>query len=113
MAGSLHNGVCYPTLAQAQTEFCSTWAAGFSTSTEATQLRCGATGETAFTIDHFVNGQKQAQTTQGTYPAFPPCDYSGGADFASDWAAVAFVLLVIVWAGKSLIKLFDYHHERD
>jgi hypothetical protein len=111
--GALYAGVCYPSLPGAQAEFCSSWHQSFSTASSVTELRCGVPAATWFDIHQYVNGSRQAQILTGTYPEFPSCDYDGGAVVASEWAAVGFSVLVVIWGIKKLNSLFEVPHERE
>lgn len=113
--GSLYKGICYPTVEQARSDYCQSlnqvWGSGTSYAT----LTCI---NTDFTPSYPLTLCKRVDLGQCTYstrpyPYFPDCNYSGSTDLAYEWFLMAFGLLVVVWGGKQLIKLFDQHHDRD
>lgn len=108
--GVLFKGVCYPSPVEAKRDFCSSWHQQFSTPSNAVELRCAGETSSGFTITRYLDGQLQAGTTVGTWPDFPECDYSGGAALASEWAAIGFTVLVVIYCGKQLIRIFETPH---
>ncbi len=134
--GVLHKGVCYPDTQTAKKEFCSSfytlWGGSSSTTISTGNGNGNANNSTTVTTQTFSSlecmatnfeiptlpicrrlngGSCVAGTT--TYPTFTPCDHAGSQDLAYEWFLIALGLLVVVWGGKQLVRLFDFHHDRD
>lgn len=112
---ALYRGVCYPTTAQAKAEHCSQTLAAWGSGSTAYTLECVPDADpSAPTYGACVRVNGSACTTSSVaYPSFPECDYEGGASVAYDWGLSALALLVVIYGGKQLIRLFEVHHEKD
>jgi hypothetical protein len=115
--GYLSKGVCYPSSEAVQADFCSNY--GFTWSDANGQLysrECvpqnanSELGSGTLIVCQRLNGGECAQS-MSAYPAFADCNFSGSSDLAYEWFLMAFGLLVVVWGGKQLIKLFEGKHD--
>ena len=112
--GALFKGVCYPDPAVAKAEVCNaqwvTWGSGDNVMTaECTSSNFDLP---SMSVCRRTNGGI-CTTSSTPYPAFSPCDYAGSQNLAYEWFLMALGLLVVVWGGKQLMKLFDSHQDRD
>lgn len=106
--GALYKGVCYPTTAQAQAEFCASFSiTGTDSNGTVIEARCTVAGATTPTIRKFYNGVNPVTLTGYQYPSFSNCDHSGGTDLVNDWLLGSLVVVATIWGLRRLIELFS------
>lgn len=113
--GFLFKGVCYPSLTDARQAACSefplTWASG----TSVYSLSCSPGLDleaSSMSMCRQTDGGTCATTSQ-PWPSMPDCNFAASADMVADWGAIGMTVLVVIWAGKRLVEIFNVHHTSD
>ena len=112
--GSLYKGVCYPDLQSAQREVCSAQSQTWGVTDTVFSATCSVeqSDENRIVVYLKKNGETYNYFKQ-EYPVFAECDHTGGSGLAYEWFLVAMGLLVVVWGGKQLLRLFENHQDKD
>lgn len=112
--GYLHQGVCYPELPQARREVCGQASQQWQSGSTIYTSSCTSTdfNTDSMTVCRRADGGA-CNTVAIPYPSFPSCDHSAGADLAYDWGIAAIAILVVIYGGKQLMRLFEVHHNPD
>lgn len=103
--GALFKGVCYPTLAEAQTQACSSAFFSFGSGTDVYTSQCVGLSSGAMQMQRLTNGALTTSYTQAL-PTLPDCSYDGGIDMALEFFGVALTLLIVVWCARKLASMF-------
>jgi hypothetical protein len=114
--GTLHKGVCFSSLQEAQQAFCSDFQSAYFDATGAgTVASCTSVSQVSYTITRAITskvGNSPNFTTSYSslnynWPAFQSCDYSASSDLILDYFAAALVLFIVVFGAKRLLRIFD------
>lgn len=113
--GSLYKSVCYPDYQLVKDQACAsfgfTWAdAGSSVNTASCDV--ASLASPSMSVLKFRSGVQVDQFLT-PWPSDNPCQFSGASEFALEWFAIVISLLVVVWGGKLIVKLFDSHHDKE
>lgn len=109
--GSKFKDVCYPSLSDARGAACSNFGGSSLVGADLFTAECVTTEYTAraMSICKRMNGGACETITQA-WPNTPDCTHDGGVSLSYDYFLAGITLLAIVWGGKKLIQLFDFHH---
>ena len=113
--GSLFKGVCYPDFQEVKNQSCSQYS-GQTIRDDGIVFSYWCAAEYVEKDSMYVYKAKNGEAFEMSpypWPVVTDCDYSGTTDLAYEWFLLAMGLLVVVWGGKLLIRLFESHHDRD
>lgn len=108
--GALFKGVCYPDLAEAQTQACSSAFFSFGSGADVYTSQCAGLSGGLLHMQRLTNGAVTSSYSQAL-PTLPDCSYHGGVDMALEFFAVALALLVVVWCARRLVLVFWKNHD--
>lgn len=112
--GALFQGVCYPSAADARRDHASQASQVVLTGTTVYSTEVTSIGPSSFELCTRTNGGAcTSRTIQAPDDIYPACSHDGGAAIALDWGYAAIALLVVIYTGKQLIRLFESHHNPD
>lgn len=112
--GNLYKGVCYPELLNAKLEACSAQSLVWGVNQTFYSSQCEASQSSGnFMMIVLKKDGKTFNTLKQDYPTFSQCDHTGTSGLAYEWFLMAMGLLVIVWGGKQLLRLFENHSDKD
>lgn len=106
--GYLYKNVCLPTLEQAQLNECQDFTNVSYVGSDIYRHTCQPS-QGGYSVVTELNGTV-TQTIPLSAIDYPTCDYVGGVGISYDYFLLALVLLSVIWGGKKLIQLFEFHH---